>query len=68
MRLLLDDGIALRIGQMGPDFLILDSPMEHPPSDASIELRVDESQRSWKMRLPNGISERSHTVVIARML
>ena len=68
MRLLLDNGNAVRIGQTGPDFLILDSPVEHPPSDATIELRIDASERRWKVRPPEGISSASLTVTISKAI
>jgi hypothetical protein len=65
MRLLLN-GNSIPVVQMGPDFLILKSPIEHPPSDATLELCVDASERRWKVRLPNGISSTSRTVMISR--
>ncbi len=65
MRLLLN-GSSIPVAQMGPDFLILKSPFEHPPGDARLELCVDASERRWKVRLPNGISSCSRTVAISR--
>jgi hypothetical protein len=65
MRLLLN-GSSLPIAQMGPDFLILGSVTEHPPGDATIELRIDASERRWKVRLPNGVSTASRAVTISR--
>ena len=50
------NGNSIPVVQMGPDFLILKSPFEHPPGDATLELWVDASERRWKVRLPNGIS------------
>jgi len=67
MRLLLN-GISIPISQMGPDFLILESATEHPPSDATLELCVDANERRWKVRLPNGISSTSRTVSISRVI
>jgi hypothetical protein len=64
MRLLLN-GSSIPVLQMGPDFLILEFATEHPPSDATIELRVDTSERRWKVRLPNGISNATRTVTIS---
>ena len=66
MRLLLN-GSSIRVAQMGPDFLILESGTEHPPTDATIELRIDASERCWKVRLPDGISPTSRTVAISRV-
>jgi hypothetical protein len=64
MHLLLN-GCSIPIVQMGPDFLILQSAAEHPPSDATLELCVDANERRWKVRLPNGISVASRTVEIS---
>ena len=64
MRLIIN-GFSLRITQMGPDFLFLESPTDHPPCEASILLRVDESERQWGVRLPTGISKDSTRVAIA---
>ena len=67
MRLLLN-GSSIPVAQMGPDFLILESATEHPPADATIELRIDASERRWKVRLPEGISSASRTVSITRAI
>ena len=67
MRLLLN-GSSIPIAEMGPDFLVLESDMEHPPSDATLELCVDASERRWKVRLPEGISSGSRTVAISRVI
>jgi hypothetical protein len=55
MRLLVN-GSALRIAQMGPDFLLVDSELAHGPSVAVIRMRVDASERQWEVNLPNGIA------------
>lgn len=67
MRLLLN-GNSIPVAQRGPDFLILESATEHPPSDATLELCVDASERRWKVRLPHGISSASRTVTISRAI
>jgi hypothetical protein len=59
------DGVSVRVAQLGPDFLLLESVTSHPPCDANITMRVDQSERSWNVRLPNGISSDSKRVVIA---
>ena len=59
------NGTSLPVAQLGPDFLLLDSATDHPPCDASIVLRVDQSERRWKLRLPRGISASSRRVAIA---
>jgi hypothetical protein len=64
MRLLVN-GDTLRVAQMGPNFLLLDSPINHPPAEAIMVLRVDESETRWPVRLPDGISAGSKRVAIA---
>ena len=46
MRLVVNGG-SIPVAQMGPDFLLLDEPFDHPPANASLVLRVDEHERSW---------------------
>jgi hypothetical protein len=64
MRLLVN-GSSLAVNQMGPDFLLVDKPINHSPSNASLVLQVDQSERRWEVRLPNGISVASKRVAIA---
>jgi len=64
MQLILN-GMSLPTAQLGPDFLVLDAPVTHPPADASVILRVDEGERHWDIRLPNGISPDCNRVTIA---
>jgi hypothetical protein len=64
MRLLVNGG-SIRVAQMGPDFLLLDEPFDHPPADASIVMQVDGSESRWNVHLPHGISAGSKRVTIA---
>jgi hypothetical protein len=64
MRLLVN-GLSLSVTQMGPDFVLLESPVNHPPAPASLVLQVDESERRWNVRLPSGISRDKKRVEIA---
>jgi hypothetical protein len=64
MRLLLE-GRHFRIAQMGPDFLLLESPCDHPPSRATIEMQVDDSHRTWEVDLPKGIKAGEPRVCLA---
>ena len=57
-------GHSIPVAQLGPGFLLLDAPTDHPPGPASIVLRVDQSERRWDIRLPNGISAASKRVAI----
>lgn len=54
MQLIIDDE-SISITHMGPDFLIVESPTEHPPGEATIVLQVDQSERRWAVCLPNGV-------------
>ncbi len=63
MRLLLN-GRHFRIAQMGPDFLLVDSPDNHPPSRTSIELTVDDSCRAWEVELPHGMTSDDERAVL----
>ena len=65
MRLLLN-GHSLPIAQLGPDFLILDAPIDHAPSIASIVLQVDDNERRWDVRLPDGIIANRKRVALAK--
>lgn len=65
MRLLVN-GFSIPVTQMGRDFLLVDAPVNHPPADASVILQVDESERCWNIRLPEGISQTSKRVLIAK--
>ncbi|HEY2343529.1 MAG TPA: hypothetical protein VGH90_10885 [Chthoniobacteraceae bacterium] len=62
------NGAVLSIGQMGPDFLLMDSLVDHPPCDATIVLRVDGVERQWRVRLPEGLSAEVERVKIANPL
>lgn len=64
MRLLIN-GRSLRVAQMGPDYLFLDAPVDHPPANASLVLQVDGNERQWSVNLPCGVSSASKRVVIA---
>jgi hypothetical protein len=66
MQLLIGD-LSLSIAQMGPDFLLLDKTIDHPPAEATIIFSVEgSSERRWQVRLPEGISAGCERVVIAK--
>jgi hypothetical protein len=50
------NGHMLSIGHLGPDYVILDDPIDHPPTDAQISLSVDGKERRWAVRLVEGSS------------
>jgi len=49
------NGHSMPIAQMGPDFLMLDQPTDHPPCIAEVLLSVDGHESRWKVRLAEGI-------------
>ena len=53
---LLVNGKRLSVGQLGPDFLILDEVVAQQPCEAVIEMRVDDDLDQWSVRLPEGIA------------
>ena len=50
------NGHTLSIGHLGPDYVVVDAPIDHPPSDAEISLSVDGKESRWKVRLIDGLS------------
>jgi hypothetical protein len=53
------NGSALKISHLGPDYLILSQPLDHPPAEAEIVMSIDGKQRRWAVRLPAGVSTRA---------
>jgi hypothetical protein len=66
MRLIFN-GSSIGITHMGRDFVRLESCGHHPPGDATILLRVDQSESRWTVRLPNGNSADSRRVAVAKV-
>ena len=62
---LLVGGHSLPVAQMGPDFVLVAAPADHPPADARVVLQVDQSERSWNVHLPHGISAGTKRVAIS---
>jgi hypothetical protein len=54
------NGLVLRIGHLGPDYVLLDSAIDHPPSDAEISLSVDGKESRWRVKLVEGLSASQH--------
>ena len=66
MHLLLD-GLSLPVAQLGPDFLFLKTPLDHPPGEGTLVVRADENERRWPVRLPEGLSAGRERVVITKV-
>ncbi len=61
------NGHVLPIAQMAPGFLVLGQPFDHLPADAEVYLRIDDSERLWRVHLVEGIHrERRKTKVVSR--
>jgi hypothetical protein len=50
------NGHVLPIAQLGPDYLVLANPTDHPPTDAEISLSIDGHESHWPVRLLDGTS------------
>ena len=59
------NGRVLKIAQLGPRFLMLDQPIEHPPAEAEIQMSIDGKEERWRVRLPDGISRTAPTTPIS---
>jgi hypothetical protein len=49
------NGRTYSIGQLGPDFLILDDPADHAPAQGEITVAIEGRIRRWSVQLPDGI-------------
>jgi hypothetical protein len=49
------NGHVFPIAQLGPNFLILDEPADHPPAEAEISLAIDGREQCWTVQLPDGL-------------
>jgi hypothetical protein len=50
------NGSVLNISHLGPDYLILSQPVDHPPAQAEIVMSIDGKQSRWEVGLPAGVS------------
>jgi len=50
------NGHLLKIGQLGPDSVILDDLVNLPPCEAEIRMSVDGHETRWQVKLADGIS------------
>jgi hypothetical protein len=55
MRLLVN-GHVLALGHLGPDYIILDDPIDHPPTEAEITVSVEGKESRWQVQLVDGLS------------
>jgi hypothetical protein len=61
------NGHVLPIAQLGPEYLILRTPIEHAPAEAEISLSIDGNESRWTVHLADGIHpDRLRTVIVPR--
>ena len=60
------NGHVLTIAQLGPDFLILDGPVNHPPAQAEVTVSIDGDETRWPVYLTDGITSEQGKTPIAR--
>jgi hypothetical protein len=60
------NGHVLPIAQLGRDFLILKSPIDHPPAEAEISLSIDGDESRWPIQLDEGLSALRQRARISR--
>jgi hypothetical protein len=66
MQLLLK-GETLPVGQVGPGFLLLKTPLDHPPAEGTLIVRVDDNEHRWLVRLPAGSCAADRRVTIEKL-
>jgi hypothetical protein len=60
------NGFVLPIAHLGPNFLVLETPIDHPPVDAEIGLWIDGREDRWRVRLADGIRANQRKTAITR--
>jgi hypothetical protein len=50
------NGQTIKIGQLGPNFIILDDALDLAPSQGEITMSIDGQVERWRVSLPDGIS------------
>jgi hypothetical protein len=62
------NGAGFRVAQLGPDSLILETPIDHPPAEGELVVQVDHDMRRWPIYLAEGIQSGRRHVPISRYL
>jgi len=50
------NGIVFNVAQLGPDFIVIRDPADHPRSIAELTMSIDGSLRHWPVDLVDGIN------------
>lgn len=56
---------VFEVAQLGHGYLFLNDPIEFPPSEAVLTLRIDDSVTVRKLRLPFGVRAGERKTIIA---
>jgi hypothetical protein len=59
------NGRVLSLTHLGRDFFVLDTPIDHPPTEADMLLAIDGHEDRWRVWLPQGISVSQRRTTIA---
>ncbi|MBI3407331.1 MAG: hypothetical protein HY040_03115 [Planctomycetes bacterium] len=60
------NGHILPIAELGPNFLVLRTPIDHPAGDAEISLSIDGEEECWPVWLADGIILEKRETKISR--
>jgi hypothetical protein len=60
------NGLVLPIAQLGLDFLVLKSPINHPPANAEIAMSIDGHEDRWRVHLADGVQAGERKTKISR--
>ena len=60
------NGHFLPIAQLGPNFLVLKNPIDHPPSDAEIFMSIDGREERWPVQLLQGMCSGERKIAISK--
>jgi hypothetical protein len=64
---LLVNGCVLPVAQLGPKFLLLRTPVDHPPCEGEMVMSIDREERRRGVFLPDGNQVGSRkTVIVSR--
>lgn len=59
------NGFTLPVAQLGPEFLVLRNPVDHPPCNAEITMSIDGRETRWPVHLVNGIQVDKYKTAIS---
>jgi hypothetical protein len=60
------NGHVFSVSQLGPDFLMLRNPVDHPPAPADMVVSIDGREKRWPVYLVEGIKVSERMTRISR--